>query len=345
MTTEERIGALAGLGKAIRISSESKEMNSFWASINTAHLENPWFTPDFCSNAALSIAQNWLSQDILTQWVSGYPKNYFSPCTPKTIGVVTAGNIPYAGVHDLICVLISGHRFLGKLSSKDGGLTKAFVELLTDVDPRFTSLVALTDEPLKNFDAIIATGSDNAARHFDYYFGKYPNIVRHNRHSIAVLAGNESENELKLLSNDIFMYFGLGCRSVSKLLIPEDFDLSRFIQSLDSYKHLLNHHKYANNYEYHRAIFAMNGTPHLDNGFVLLKPDGGIGSPVGVIYFQQYRDIQQVHDYINQNAESLQCVVSHIQSLPQRVDIGKSQYPQISEYMDNIDTLEFLSSL
>jgi hypothetical protein len=345
MTIDERINAFATLGKSILDSYNDKEQNYLWKSIGTAHIENPWFTPDFCEEAILSIAHKWLNKDKITSWVSNYPERYFAPRNPKKTGVVMAGNIPFVGVHDLICVLVSGHYFMGKISSKDGGLMQAFVNILLEVEPRFDDHLSVVKENLQSFDAVIATGSDNSARYFEYYFGKFPNIIRKNRHSVAILSGKESKVELNSLLKDIFTYFGLGCRNVSKILIPKDYDLSELINEMNSFKYLLNHNKYANNYEYHRALYIMNGFPHYDNGFVLLKPDDGLGSPVGVLFYQSYESYQQIIDYIKLQRESLQCIVSSINEIPKRIAFGKTQQPEISDYMDGIDTLEFLGNL
>ncbi len=345
MTVEERINAFVKLGKSILQSYNKLEKNHFWKNIWAAYTGNPWFTPEFCEEAIHSIAQKWLDKDALTSWISSYPDRYFAISTPKKIGVVMAGNIPFVGVHDLLCVLMSGHHFIGKISSKDGGLMHAFVNMLIEVEPRFNSYLCIVEDNIQDFNAIIATGSDNSARYFDYYFGKYPNIIRNNRHSIAILSGKESKDELKSLSKDIFTYFGLGCRNVSKILIPIDYDLSELINEMNSFKYFINHNKYANNYEYHRAIYIMNRVPHYDNGFVLLKPDEGLGSPVGVLFYQIYESYQQIIDYINLQRESLQCFVSSISEIPERIAFGKTQQPEITDYMDGIDTIEFLGNL
>lgn len=342
MSSIDRVKAFDNLGKAIL--SKSKIAQNFFNVLETAHYHNPWFTPQFCHYAINSIAQQWLNEESLNKWISKYPSSYFEPNPTKNIGVVMAGNVPFVGLHDLLCVLISGHNFVGKQSSKDGGLMQAIVNLLLELEPRLSSSIILTEGKLEKFDAVIATGSDNSARYFEYYFGKYPNIIRKNRHSIAVLNGSESEEELSGLASDIFTYFGLGCRNVSKILIPKDYDFKPLFQAFEPYKELINHNKYANNYEYHKAIYLMNQVTHIDNGFVILKPDEGLGSPVGVLYYQPYTNIEGAIAYIDSNRESIQCVVSNNKKVPNSIPFGRTQEPNLYDYADGIDTIEFLAT-
>jgi hypothetical protein len=256
-----------------------------------------------------------------------------------------AGNVPCVGLHDMLCVLITGHHFVGKVSSKDAGLMQAVIDLLLAIEPSFSSYISLSESRLENFDAVIATGSDNTSRYFEYYFGKYPNIIRKNRHSIAVLSGNETYEELHHLATDIFAYYGLGCRNVSKILVPKDYNLADLLNHFDDYKHLINHNKYANNYEYHRAMYLMNMVEHLDTGFALIKPDESLGSPVGVIYYQHYSNLDGILNYIDTHTEQLQCVVSTIEGIPNSIPFGQAQNPLLTDYADGIDTIEFLATL
>lgn len=339
----DRIKAFATLGDEIL--GNVPITANFWQTVIAAHQHNPWFTPENCQYAIKAIAREWLLEKNLTQWVSGYPSAHFNPKNCKNVGVVMAGNVPFVGFHDLLCVLMSGHHFVGKISSKDGGLMEAVINLLISIEPQFKQLITISEDKLEHFDAVIATGSDNSARYFEYYFGKYPNIIRKNRHSIAILTGNETDVELAGLASDIFTHFGLGCRNVSKLLVPKDYDFNRLLNALNGYRGIINHNKYANNYEYHRAIFLMNRIEHLDTGFVLVKPDEGLGSPVGTLYYQHYSNLESVSSYINSNAENLQCIVSVIPQITSRILPGNTQNPQLHHYADGIDTVEFLASL
>jgi hypothetical protein len=345
MKIEDRINAFTRLGEEIIQTQSNSPQTLFWENVRAAHIKNPWFTPEFSEEAIIAIAKKWLTKKTLLAWISTYPKEYFRLTGPKTIGVVMAGNIPFVGFHDFLCVLISGHRFMGKISSKDGGLMQAIVDMLIGIEPRFSEQVVLTENFLQNFNAVIATGNDNSARYFDYYFGKYPNIIRRNRHSVAVLTGNENDQDIQELAKDIFTFFGLGCRNVSTLLVPADYDLTKLFQAFEPYKYLINHNKYANNYEYHRAIYIMNGYQHLDNGFVLLKPDEALGSPVGVLFYQYYTSIQQVNEYIESHGDSLQCIVSQCIDIDIRIAFGATQQPEVADYADGVDTIEFLGNL
>ena len=345
MDLQDRISAFVSLGNHILGAQTNKIANDFWQTISQAHFINPWFTQDFCKQAMKSIAKNWLNRSNLDAWISKYPPSQLKHDKPKTIAVIMAGNVPFVGFHDMLCVLITGNKFLGKISSKDGGLMQALIDMLYSIEPRFTSYISIADGKLTDFDAVIATGSDNSARYFEYYFGKYPNIIRKNRHSVAILTGYETEEELLKLTDDIFSYFGLGCRSVSKLLVPMNYNFEPLFEKMEKYKEFANHNKYANNYQYYRAIFLMNQIYHLDNGFALLKPDESLGSPVGVVYYQHYASISDAVDYVNNNSNHLQCVVTRISGIANVVNFGESQSPLVSDYADGIDTMDFLFNI
>jgi hypothetical protein len=345
MTLADRINAFVKLGNFIVSTHNSNENNEFWQTVNTAYAHNQWYTPEFCQYSIKSIAQEWLQHDKLTQWISRYPVSHFNPSNPKRVGVVMAGNVPFVGFHDLLCTLLAGHSFAGKVSSKDGGLITAVNKVLITIEPRFEKKILITEGKLENFDAVIATGSNNSARYFDFYFGKYPNIIRKNRHSVAILNGEESIDDLSNLATDVFTYFGLGCRNVSKILVPKDYDFFPLMETFERYKHLSNHNKYANNYQYHRAIYLMNRIEHLDNGFLLVKPDDSLGSPVGVLFYQHYSDIENAVNYISQNLDSIQCVVSKNGRISNSLAFGVAQNPTLMDYADGIDTINFLASL
>jgi hypothetical protein len=256
-----------------------------------------------------------------------------------------AGNIPMAGFHDLFCILLAGHRFLGKLSSEDTWLLPAVAEILFFVNPGFKNLISFTKEKLSGFDAVIATGSNNSYRYFEYYFGKYPHILRKNRNGIAILTGNETSDDLSALVDDIFLYFGKGCRSVSKIYIPEDFRLESLSLPFQKYQHIINHHKYLNNYNYHKAIFLLEKIPFIDLGNSLLTKNAGAASPVSVIYYEHYQDSILLIDKLKDFEDQLQCVVSIDKDVTGSVRPGRSQFPSLSDWADGIDTMDFLLNL
>ncbi|MDI3527579.1 MAG: hypothetical protein PWR03_1762 [Tenuifilum sp.] len=345
MNIEKRINAFVNLG--LKISESVTNASSLLGhSVYNAQFINPWFTPSNIINAANAITQKWLKRDALAEWVKKYPIQYFNPKKVYEVGVIMAGNIPLVGFHDFLCVLITGNRINIKLSSKDGGLTESIAKMLLEVEPEFKDFIKISDGTLKDFDAVIATGSDSSAKYFDYYFRNYPSLIRGHRNSVAVLSGNESDEELALLSNDIFSYFGLGCRNVSKLLVPVGYNFERLINSMEKWTNLINHHRYANNYEYNRTILIMNQEQHLDTGFSLLVPNESIDAQVSVINYQEYNSIDAVTDYLALNDSKIQCVVSNIPIYHSRlVNFGEAQRPLLTDYSDGIDTIEFLGKL
>jgi len=347
MNLTERIAAFTELGEHLGFvdmhAKQSKNIELFKNTIRQASLNNEWFTLENILFSIKSIAEN-LQEKSLSKWLKKYPelKKYQ---TSKNVAVIMAGNIPLVGFHDLLSILITGHKAIVKLSSKDDVLLKGIVELLFNINSEFKKYIYFTDEYLKDFDAVIATGSNNSAQYFEYYFGKYPNIIRKNRNSIAVLTGNETEEELKLLADDIFQYFGLGCRNVSKIYIPDNFDLDRLFKAVYHYKEILDHNKYANNYTYNRSIYMMNKIRFLENGFLILKEDLAMSSPISVLFYERYKNLETVKQRIDIEKEQIQCVVSNEKDLPQRVSFGEAQKPQLWDYADNVDTVKFLLRL
>jgi len=343
----QRIKSFVQLGEFLREYS-----NGDLESIRSEELEdivindriyNPWFTEQNIKDAIKAIGES-LSSEKLDQWINKYPE-LNNQKKIRTIGVVTAGNIPLVGFHDFLTVLMSGNKFLGKLSSKDNRLLKFIVDFLIDYDNEFANLIEFTEGKLENFDGVIATGSNNTARYFEYYFGKYPHIIRKNRSSAAVLTGNETIEEIELLANDIFSYFGLGCRNVSKLFIPADYSFDNFFENIVSYNHVYQHNKYANNYDYNKSVYLMNQIQHLDNGFVILKDDEGLSSPIGVLFYQHYKNIEDVKQFLELNEDKIQCVVSNEEVVKNTIPFGKAQQPELWDYADNIDTMSFLLNL
>lgn len=344
MNLNDRINAFNRLGELILTPCNSQAANRLWDKVYSAQAYNPWFTPDFCRMAFENIASLWLTSTSLINWVDLYPSEYFQQIKPKRVAVIMAGNVPLVGFHDLLCVLMSGHHIICKLSSKDGGLMQAVTDLLLEIEPRFSDSISFTDDKITDFDAVIATGSSNTARYFEFYFGKYHNIIRKNRNSIAVLSGNESNEQLEMLADDIFTYFGLGCRNVSKIFIPNGYNVTQLFQAFSKYEQLRDHNKYANNYEYHRAVYLMNQVQHLDNGFAILKHDYTLGSPVSVIFYEYFDNIDFVKSYIELNNDAIQCVISANGTIPGAIDFGDSQKPTLQSYADGIDTIKFLNS-
>lgn len=335
MTLEQRINAFVKLGN--HLSNLSEE--AFESLALQAQLENPWFTAENIRRSLAGIAP-YLQEDKLTQWTSAYSLN---PQESKEVALVLAGNIPLVGFHDLLCVLIGGHRAQLKLSSKDSKLIQYLIKHLHWLEPGFEKAITVKENKLENFDAVIATGSDNSARYFEYYFGKYPNIIRKNRTSCAILTGKESEKEIEALGKDIFSYFGLGCRNVSKVFIPTGYDLTKFLSCLESYKEVIHHHKYCNNYDYQKSILLVNQVPFLDTGFLLLQENDKLVSPISVLYYEHYADQTNLDTKLRDNQEKIQCIVGN--SEPATVAFGFAQFPEVWDYADKVDTLKFLESL
>lgn len=312
--------------------------------IETEHFINSWFTPENIKFAINSIA-NSISEEKIDFWLEKYKKK-LEQKNPKSIGVILAGNIPLVGFHDLISVLISGNIFVGKTSSKDKNLTKALVQVLIEIEPEFSPYVKLCEGRLENFDAVIATGSNNSARYFEQYFGKYPHIIRKNRNSVAVISPNQTKAEIEKLSDDIFAYFGLGCRNVSKLFLPKGFSTDTIFEALYKNKEVINHHNYANNYDYNRAIYLINSDKFLDNNFLMLKESQDLSSPISVLYYEFYDSLDQLSQKLEADKHKLQCIVSETE-LPnlQTVKFSQAQHPQLWDYADNVNTLDFLLNL
>jgi len=312
--------------------------------IEKSMIHNGYFTEQNIFLALNSVAI-MLEKEKIKKWIHDYEPLFKSKSGTCKVGVVLAGNIPIVGFHDFLCVLASGNIFIGKLSQNDRFLLPAIAEVLTVIDSRYQGLIHFTGERLQGFDAVIATGSNNTSRYFEYYFGKYPHIIRKNRNSIAVLTGDETDAHLNLLAVDIFSYFGLGCRNVSKIYIPESFDLQRFINAMESFSFIVNHNKYKNNYDYYKTIFIMDKRIIIDGGFFLLVEEQSIYSPVSVINFERYSDIKSVQSYLKEDKDSIQCIVGDPSVDPDAVLFGNAQHPELWSYADNIDTMNFLLKL
>ncbi len=303
--------------------------------------ENGWFTQENIFRSLLAIADN-LTAEKLQRWTSEYT---IPVKQSKNIGLIMAGNIPLVGFHDFLSVLVSGHRAVIKLSSSDRHLLPLLSRWLITFNPALEDKIIFT-EKLQNIDAVIATGSNNSARYFEAYFGKYPHIIRKNRNSVAVLSGNETQQQLSDLGDDIFSYFGLGCRNVSKLYVPEGYDFDRFFKAVyQPFKDIIYHNKYANNYDYNKAIHLLDRVPMLENGFVLLKEDVSLHSPVAMLHYEYYTDIAAVNNQLSMISENIQCIVSNHPEVENAIPLGAAQYPELWDYADNVDTLQFLQDL
>jgi Acyl-CoA reductase (LuxC). len=338
MNLEERIEAFSGLGEILRDSLAGRE-TKFTSELNrlieTEHQKNPWFTPDNVKMAVKAIADE-LTHENLVKWTDMYPALKHN-MKPVNVGVIMAGNIPLVGFHDFLSVLISGNNLIAKTSSKDSNLIVFVSTILCELNPDFRNKIKFAEDIISGFDVVIATGSDNSSRYFEYYFGRYPGIIRKNRSSIAIIEGNESDEELKLLGSDIFSYFGLGCRNVSKLFVPPGYDFSRMIKAWDNYSELVHHSRYASNYDFSKAVYLVNREIFTDIGFVLLKESRDLSSPVAVLYYEYYDSLDLAVKTPGNLKEKIQCICSK-----NHVPFGKAQSPSLWDYADGIDTLEFL---
>ena len=336
MTIESRIQALVQLGSLLNKHAESRgELgNKLELAINRASIYNGWFTPKNVRKALAGIVE-MLSEVQLKAWSSAYELK-----GEKRVAIIMAGNIPLVGFHDLLSVLISGHTAIVKMSSDDNQLLPIIVEALKTIEPNFADKIHFTEDKLENFDAVIASGSDNSARYFEHYFGKYPNIIRKSRSSVAVLDGSESEQELKGLANDVFQYFGLGCRSISKVFLPKDYDLNLLFNVFYGHKEVIENKKYGNNYDYNKAVYMMGQHDITENGFLIMKQETALKSPVSVLHYEFYDDLELVRRLIADYQEKIQCVTGR-----GFIPFGKAQCPALDDYADGVDTMAFLQSL
>ena len=312
--------------------------------IESAPYQNAWFTAENTRKAIIAIGK-MLNQEDLEKWLET-TENPGKVSGSKSIGLVLAGNIPLVGFHDILCVLASGNKALIKLSSQDQKLIPFILSKLVEIEPGFENSFEFI-ERLTDFDAVIATGSGNTSRYFEYYFKNVPHIIRKNRNSIAVLRGTETEAELKALGHDIFDYFGLGCRNVSKVYVPKNYDFKNFFEAIEEFKPVSDHHKYNNNYDYNKSIFLVNLDKHLDNGFLLLKSDDRIASPLAVLYYEEYMSLIQLPQLLEPLTDKVQCLVTK-NKLPvdtAQVAFGETQQPQLWDYADRVDTMAFLNKL
>lgn len=336
LTPKKLINALKTLGQFI-----TNPTHDLTAIIESAQHHNAWFTPEEVKKSLLSFGE-MLNENDLEHWY----KDIKITNSPKKIGLILAGNIPLVGFHDVICVLATGNIAMIKMSSSDDKLLPAIIKQLINIEPSIANHIEYV-ERLKDFDAIIATGSNNSSRYFDYYFGKVPNIIRKNRNSIAILNGHETSAEIENLGHDIFDYFGLGCRNVSKIYVPKGYDMKNLFEPLEKYQGIINHFKYNNNYDYNKSIYLVNSVKHLDNGFLLVKEDASFTSPLAVLFYEEYDSVAEIEKLIEKESENIQCVVSNLDlNLKKgKIAFGQSQHPKLWDYADDVNTIEFLKDI
>ncbi|GGI23940.1 acyl-CoA reductase [Pedobacter mendelii] len=334
LTQEKVIIAFKQLGNFLTNPTDKLE-NTMFAAQNS----NAWFTPENIKKSVSSFAE-MLNENDLNYWFQSVK---FS-ISPKKVGLILAGNIPMVGLHDVLTVLATGNIALIKLSSSDDKLIKAIITELTNIENGFRDRIEYV-ERLKDFDAIIATGSNNSSRYFDYYFSKVPNIIRKNRNSVAVLDGSESFEDIQNLGADVFDYFGLGCRNVSKLYFPKGYDIAKFYEGIESYQPIINHFKYNNNYDYNKSIYLVNAAKHFDNGFLLLKEDESLTSPLAVLFYEEYLNTNDIEEKLNEKAQQIQCIITKASIKTKTFGFGEGQHPKLWDYADDVNTVEFLNGL
>ncbi len=352
MDLHERIKAFVKLGHFLsQFSNDTSEkkpniehndlfFEGFKHQLKLAQEHNAWFTPKNLQFALNGWAES-LTETNLKTWLNPYK---IKTKHPKQVAIIMAGNIPLVGFHDFLSVLISGHRVLVKQSSNDKHLLPFLAKYLEYVQPQFKGFIQFTNDKLEHFDAVIATGSNNTARYFEYYFKDKPAIIRNNRNSVAVLTGNETDTDLKQLSNDIFTYFGLGCRNVSKLFVPKNYNFNAFFNGMYHWHPIIEQTKYANNYDYNKAVYLMSEFDILENGFLMIKKDSGYASPIATVFYDYYDSIEQLQNKLNNEKDQIQCVVSK-GFLSTEIAFGATQKPNLWDYADSVDSIAFLLAI
>ena len=338
VTLSQRINTLEALGAYLsNFDENNSEYKTFVEAIEKAHQENGWFKKEECRHAIAS----WgvaLKKEKIQEWLTPYELKENQ--NPKTTALVLAGNLPMVGFHDLLAVWISGNNALVKCATKD----KVLIPFLVNSNPILKSMTRFTEEKLEGFEAVIATGSNNAARYFDYYFAKYPSVIRKNRNGVAVLNGKETAAELKGLGRDMLQYFGLGCRNVSKLYLPKGYDLNQVFGGIYPLSKCIEVNKYANNYDYNKAVFLMSEFDFVENGFFMLKEDTALSSPIASAFYEYYDSPEQLKKQLEEQKDDIQCVVTN-EAYANAVPFGHTQMPELWDYADGVDTIEFLKTL
>jgi hypothetical protein len=336
MNLQQRIEILGKLATYISAHPSANSENGLEQAIHIAHQKNNWFTKDFIHLSLNSISSQFLQKELLEQWAAHYFLD--DSIQPKTVGIVMAGNLPLVGFHDFLSVFLSGHLQIAKLSSKDDVLLKHLVDKMTEWNPEVANVVKF--EPmLKSCDAYIATGSDNTARYFHHYFGRYPSIIRKNRTSVALLTGTETPEELEFLADDIMLYFGLGCRNVTHIYVPDGYDFIPLLNAMRKYSNFFDHHKYRSNYDYQLAIYLMNNMYYMTNDCIVLVENKQHFSPIGSLHYSFYKHKEEVITGL-EGDETIQALVGK-----EGIPFGKAQQPGLMDYADGVDVMQFLLSL
>jgi len=333
--------SLDGIQKKDEVINNDLFFDGFQHQMKLAQENNTWFTKE---NILFSL-QSWskaLTKDNLERWISS--ESLSDNIVEKKVAIIMAGNIPLVGFHDFLSVLISGHQVMVKQSSNDKHLLPFLAKYLEYADASFKGKISFTDEKLEGYDAVIATGSNNTARYFEFYFKDKPNIIRKNRNSVAVIQGNESVNDFESLSEDVFRYFGLGCRSVSKLFVPRNFNFNLFFKGMYQQKEIIHNAKYANNYDYNKAVYLMSEFDILENGFLMIKEDKSYASPIASVFYEYYDNPVDLKIKLHQEADQIQCVVAN-GFMENEVKFGQTQHPELWDYADGVNTLSFLSTI
>ncbi|MBF4463803.1 acyl-CoA reductase [Flavobacterium sp. LC2016-12] len=353
MTLETKKSVFVELGKFLKQFSENDTtrksdvlhndlfFDDFEKLIYLSQSHNGWYTPDQVYFAIKSWADA-LTEENLNKWISNY-RTEFSQNNEneKNVALILAGNIPLVGFHDFLSVLMTGNKALIKTSSNDQHLLPFLAKYLIAVDENLKERITFVEGKLENFDAVIATGSNNTSRYFEYYFKDKPSIIRKNRNSAAVLNGKESKEELEALGEDIFRYFGLGCRNVSKIFVPKGYSFDAFFEAIFKYQDVIHYEKYANNYDYNKAVFLMSNFKLLDNGFLTIKEDSSYASPISSVFYEFYENIEDLQTRLEADSEQIQCIVSN-DLIENSIPFGQTQNPQLWDYADNVDTITFL---
>jgi hypothetical protein len=347
MNLNDRIELVSELGQFFKKyldtnydNTNDDKLIAFEKTIQQGKVNNPWFT-DQNMKVNLSYWAEKLNKYDLTQWMNNYDTMNVSS---KSVAIIMAGNIPLVGFHDFLSVFLCGHNSIIKLSSNDKHILPFLTNLMISINNELSKKIIYIEGKLQGYDAVIATGSNNTSRYFEYYFKNKKSIIRKNRNSIAVLDGSENEDDLSLLGDDIFTYFGLGCRSISKLYVPENYCFDLFFNSIFKWNDLINSHKYANNYDYNKAIYLMSEYKFFDNGFFMVKEGSELYSPISTINYEFYNDISTLKQKIKADDKDIQCIVSNTE-IENKINFGETQKPSLSQYADNIDVVEFLLTI
>ncbi len=344
MELSARIHSFESLGQQlISFIDSSNQLASplLQSAVTKAAAENTWFTESNIRTSLKNIG-SILTGEKIQKWLEPYYQKLLQNQNSKSVAVVMAGNIPAVGFHDFLCVLMAGHRLTGRLSSQDSILIPCLAEMLNRINPLWKEYIRFTRDQIERHDALIATGNDNTFKYFDYYFRNVLNIIRKNRNSVAILTGTETSTELECIADDALLYFGLGCRSVSKIFVPDGYDFTDMLKAVEKYAHYLHHPKYNNNYTYNKSIYQVNGIPVIDNGFLLLKEDSGLVSRIACLNYEYYEDVGKVYTKLKADKEKLQCVVGPASADFRTLQPGKTQKPELWDYADDIDTMQFL---